>query len=156
MDWAGIRRGFWLPRDWSSIRQGFWPEAGHGFAWHGLGQSFAGLGLGFLLYGLLFWMGGMGAGDLKLCAAIGAWIGPLQLFVALVITSLAGGIMILAWLAWRGFLRKLFLGAGALVSGRQLRGISSGPEPSLAELLKRKMPYAPAIAVGTFMSFFAG
>jgi prepilin peptidase CpaA len=156
MDWSGIRRGFWLPRDWSSLRQGFWPETGHGFAWHGLEQSCAGLGLGFLLYGLLFWMGGMGAGDLKLCAAIGAWIGPMQLFVALVITSLAGGIMVLAWLAWRGFLRKLFLGAGALVFGRQLRGIQSSPEPSLAELLKRKMPYAPAIAIGTFMSFFAG
>ena len=71
MDWSGIRRGFWLPRDWSSIRQGFWPGSGHSFAWHGLGQSCAGLGLGFLLYGLLFWMGGMGAGDLKLCTAIG-------------------------------------------------------------------------------------
>ena len=135
MDWSGIRRGFWLPRDWSSIRQGFWPATGHGLGWHGLGQSCAGLGLGFLLYGLLFWMGGMGAGDLKLCAAIGAWIGPMQLFIALVITSLAGG---------------------DLVFGRQRRGIQSDPEPSLAELLKRKMPYAPAIAIGTFMSFFAG
>src|ERR1700744_1803461 len=28
--------------------------------WHGLGQSFAGLALGILLYGFLFWMGGMG------------------------------------------------------------------------------------------------
>ena len=42
--------------------------------WHGLGQSFAGLGLGVLIYGFLFWLGGMGAGDVKLCAAIGAWI----------------------------------------------------------------------------------
>ena len=40
--------------------------------WHGLGQSFAGFALGLLLYGILFWMGGMGAGDVKLAAAIGA------------------------------------------------------------------------------------
>jgi prepilin peptidase CpaA len=156
MDWSGIRRGFWLPRDWSSIRQSFWPGTGHGFAWHGLEQSCAGLGLGFLLYGLLFWMGGMGAGDLKLCAAIGAWIGPMQLFIALVITSMAGGIMVIGWLAWRKLFRKLFLCAGDLAFGWKRRGMQSDPEPSLNELLKSWMPYVPAIAIGTFMSFFAG
>ena len=152
---AGIVVSPWR-NDWDGLGRGVWPGTGHGFGWHGLGQSCAGMGLGVLLYGLLFWMGGMGAGDLKLCAAIGAWIGPMQLFIALVITSLAGGIMVLAWLAWRGFLRKMFLSAGDLVCGSQRRGIQSDPEPSLAELLKRKMPYAPAIAIGTFMSFFAG
>src|SRR6202167_2144202 len=65
--------------------------------WHGLGFSFEGLGLGLLLYGILFWMGGMGAGDVKLAAAIGAWIGPGQLFIALVVTAMAGGIMVLGW-----------------------------------------------------------
>ena len=63
--------------------------------WHGLGQSFGGLGLGLLIYGFLFWMGGMGAGDVKLAAAIGAWIGPSQLFIALIVTAMAGGIMVL-------------------------------------------------------------
>ena len=36
--------------------------------WHGVGQSLAGVALGTLIYGFLFWMGGMGAGDVKLCA----------------------------------------------------------------------------------------
>lgn len=152
---AGIVISPWR-NDWDGIGRGVWPSTGHGFGWHGLGQSCAGLGLGFLLYGLLFWMGGMGAGDLKLCAAIGAWIGPMQLLMALVITSMAGGIMVLAWLAWRGFLRKMFLGACNLAFRGKRRGMQSDPEPTLAELLKRKMPYAPAIAIGTFMSFFAG
>ena len=44
-------------------------------------------------------MGGMGAGDVKLCAAIGAWIGPSQLFIALVLTGLVGGAMALVWAA---------------------------------------------------------
>lgn len=103
--------------------------------WHGLGQSFSGLGLGLLLYGLLFWMGGMGAGDVKLAAAIGAWIGPYQLFVALIATAMAGGIMVLLWALFRGLLKDMFKGAG--------------------DHLKQKMPYAPAIAVGTLLSFFA-
>src|ERR1035437_4510687 len=83
--------------------------------WHGIDQSFAGLGLGVLIYGFLFWLGGMGAGDVKLCAAIGAWIGPNQLFIALVITAKAGGIMVLCWAAFGGFLKDLFTGAGSVV-----------------------------------------
>lgn len=126
----------------------------HGFAagFHGLGQSFAGLSLGFLLYGALYWMGGMGGGDVKLCTAIGAWIGPAQLIFALVIAGVAGGIMVLCWAACSGFLKELFSGAGDLVFGGKHRD----PELTLANPLKRKMPYAPAIAIGTLMSFFAG
>ena len=31
--------------------------------WHGVGSSLEGAGLGLLVYGFLFWIGGMGAGD---------------------------------------------------------------------------------------------
>jgi prepilin peptidase CpaA len=123
--------------------------------WHGIGQSFAGLGLGALIYGFLFWMGGMGAGDVKLCAAIGAWIGPGQLFIALVITGMAGGIMALCWAAFGGFFKELFTGAGDLVFGWKTRGKLRDPEMALSNPLRRRMPYAPAIAIGTLISFFA-
>jgi prepilin peptidase CpaA len=123
--------------------------------WHGIGQSFAGLGLGVLIYGFLFWLGGMGAGDVKLCAAIGAWIGPNQLFIALVITAMAGGIMVVCWAAFGGFLKDLFTGAGSVVFGWKERGMHRDPDLVLSNPLKRKMPYAPAIAIGTLISFFA-
>jgi prepilin peptidase CpaA len=123
--------------------------------WHGVGQSFAGVALGTLLFGLLFWMGGMGAGDVKLCAAIGAWIGPDQLLFALVITGVAGGIMALCWAAWGGFLQDLFKGAGDLAFGWKERGKLLDPDLTLANPLRRRMPYAPAIAIGTLISFFA-
>jgi prepilin peptidase CpaA len=123
--------------------------------WHGVGQSFAGMGLGLLIYGFLFWMGGMGAGDVKLCAAIGAWIGPDQLFIALVITGMAGGFMVLCWAAFGGFLKELFTGTGSLLFGARERGQLRDPELVIANPLKRKMPYAPAIAIGTLISFFA-
>ncbi len=139
-----------------------WHGNGHGFGWHGLGQafaglgqSFAGLGVGFLIFGLFFWMGGMGAGDVKLCAAIGAWIGPYQMFWALFFTSLAGGIAVLCWAALGGFMKELFTGTGDLVFGWMRSGKRSDAEPALAHPLKRKMPYAPAIAIGTLISFFA-
>jgi prepilin peptidase CpaA len=112
------------------------------------------LGLGILIYGFLFWMGGMGAGDVKLGAAIGAWIGPVQLFWALFFAAMAGGVMALGWAAGGGFLKDLFTGTSDLVFGWKQRGLRRDPELVLANPLKRKMPYAPAIAVGTLMSFF--
>jgi len=123
--------------------------------WHGLGQSFEGLGLGLLIYGFLFWMGGMGAGDVKLCAAIGAWIGPDQLFIALIITGLAGGAMVLCWATFGGFLKDLFTGTSSLVFGIKERGSFRDPELVLSNPRKRKIPYAPAIAIGTLFSFFS-
>ncbi|MDR3750930.1 MAG: A24 family peptidase [Terracidiphilus sp.] len=123
--------------------------------WQGIGQSFAGLGLGLLIYGFIFWLGGMGAGDVKLCAAIGAWIGPGQLFMALIITGMIGGIMVLCWAAFGGFLKELFTGTGDLVFGWKQRGMHRDPELALTNPLKRKMAYAPAIAIGTLISFFA-
>ena len=121
--------------------------------WHGLGQSFAGIGLGILLYGFLFWIGGMGAGDVKLAEAIGAWIGPNQLFFALVVTAMAGGIMALGWAAFGGWLKELFNGASDLTFGFGNAAVRQ--EMALANPAKRKMPYAPAIAIGTLISFFA-
>ncbi len=123
--------------------------------WHGVGQSLAGFGLGAAIYGLLFALGGMGMGDVKLCAAVGAWIGPSQLMIALVITSLAGGVMVVCWAAARGFLDSLFSGSAELVFGLKQRGLRPHPELALSNPRARKLPYAPAIAIGTLMSFFA-
>lgn len=123
--------------------------------WAGIGHSFAGIALGGVLFGILSWVGGMGMGDVKLCAAIGAWIGPGQLIIALVLTGMVGGIMALCWAAAGGFLGELFQGAGDLVFGLRKRGLKPDPELNLGNPLARKMPYAPAIAIGTLVSFFA-
>jgi prepilin peptidase CpaA len=122
--------------------------------WHGVEQSLAGLGLGLLLFGVLAFMGGMGMGDVKLCAAVGAWIGPRQLITALVITAVAGGIMAVCWAAAGGFLGELFSGSGDLIAGVGKRGLRRNPELTLANPKARKLPYAPAIAIGTLFSFF--
>lgn len=119
--------------------------------WHGLGESLGGMALGLLLFGIFFWMGGMGAGDVKLAAAIGAWIWPSQLLLALVFTGLVGGVMVLLWALAGGFLKDLFKGTGDLVFGWRQRD----PEAVLSNPLRRKMPYGPAIALGTLLSFFA-
>jgi len=126
-------------------------------SWHGVGivQSLEGMGLGLLLVGVLAFMGGMGMGDVKLCAAIGAWIGPKQLFVALVLTGIVGGIMAVIWAIAGGFLGELFTGTSDLLFRRRKGEESVESQHTLANPLARKMPYAPAIAIGTLISFFA-
>ena len=125
--------------------------------WHevSLLQSFEGLGLGLLLFGTLAWMGGMGMGDVKLCAAIGAWVGPKQLFLALVLTAIAGGFMAIVWAIFGGFVGDLFTGSGNLLFGRKKSEEPESAKMSLSNPLAKKMPYAPAIAIGTLISFFA-
>jgi prepilin peptidase CpaA len=152
-DWYGVRRGAWLPKYWASFWQDGWSGCGHGFGWHGLAQSLAGAGVGFLLFGILYWKFGMGAGDVKLAAALGAWIGPQQLLYALFFTSLAGGILALGWIAYLKIVKYLLQVAGDLILGRK-RDLQDSTENSVAHLLKRSIPYAPAITVGSFMSFF--
>jgi prepilin peptidase CpaA len=122
--------------------------------WHGIVQSFYGLGLGALLYGILFYLGGMGMGDVKLCAAIGAWIGPSQLVTALVLTGMIGGVIVICWAAAGGFLGDLFKGSGDLIVNLKDRGLRPHKSLVLSNPLTRKLPYAPAIAVGTALSFF--
>jgi prepilin peptidase CpaA len=123
--------------------------------WHGLGQSVIGLLIGGLVYGVLAMMGGMGMGDVKLCAAIGAWIWWQQLVLALVLIAVAGGIMALAWAICGGFLGEMFSGAGDLLFGWKKRGLHTPSDLQLSNPKARKMPYAPAIAIGTLISFFS-
>ena len=123
--------------------------------WHGIAQSLGGVTVGALVFGCLAFMGGMGMGDVKLCAAIGAWVGPWQLVIALVMTGLAGGVMAVSWAVYGGFHSELFKGVGELVYGWRKRGMCAHPDLVLSNPRARKMPYAPAIAIGTLFSFFA-
>jgi prepilin peptidase CpaA len=127
--------------------------SGFMFGWHGIMQSIGGIAAAALLYGTLFRMGGIGMGDVKLCAAIGAWIGPHQLFFAAVLTGFAGGIMALAWAAWGGFVGDLLRGTGEILLSLKERKLRPHPNFVLNNPRARKMPYAPAIAVGTLISF---
>jgi len=85
------------------------PLAGLGLAlhfglngWEGLLFSLEGFGVGFGLLVLFYAGGGMGAGDVKLLGAVGAVIGPSDVFVAFLATATLGGLyaislMILTW-----------------------------------------------------------
>jgi len=57
-------------------------------------------------------------------------------------------VMALGWALTGGFLMETLRGTAGLVSGRR-KGLT------LAHPAARKMPYAPAIALGTILSFLS-
>jgi prepilin peptidase CpaA len=91
-----------------------------------------GAGLLVLVLGLgLYAAGGMGAGDVKLLAATSAWFGLPLLLPHLLLTSLAGVVLMLVLLALRRWLPAPAGGAG-----RPLAALEPG----------RRIPYGVAIA----------
>jgi prepilin peptidase CpaA len=123
--------------------------------WSGLEHSVLGVLLAAALMGLFYVLGGMGMGDVKLCAGIGAWVGPEQLAFALAFMGLAGGVMAFGWALRRGFLKESLTGAGDLIFGLKKRGLRRHATLVIANPAAHRMPYAPAIAVGAILSFFA-
>jgi prepilin peptidase CpaA len=120
----------------------------------GFGQSMGGMALAVAVTGILCRLRGMGMGDLKLCAAVGGWIGPAQMGIALIATGIAGGVLALIWAGCRGSLGKSLDGSSELVAGFWARGIRPHSSLVLDNPSARTMPYAPAIALGTIFSFF--
>src|SRR5438874_6649350 len=65
----------------------------------GLLWALAGLAVGLALLLPLHAIGGMGAGDVKLLAGVGAWMGPAATTGAFVASALVGGLMALVMAA---------------------------------------------------------
>ena len=68
--------------------------------WQAAGWSLVGLFVGALSFFPMFALRGMGAGDVKLLAAVGAWLGPGQVAMVALATSLVGGVMAVV-VRWR-------------------------------------------------------
>ena len=92
----------------------------------------------------------MGAGDVKLLAMIGTFLGPLQTFYAGLASTIAGGVISILWVLWHGKTFHLIQNLTALLPLEfgAVGGSSSGLriEPSASA---GKLPYGVAIAIGT-------
>jgi len=124
---------------------------------HGMLSSLVGAGAGFGFFLLLHLAGGMGAGDVKLAAAVGALVGAKAFVAVFVATGLVGGAAALVLAAARGRLRRTFERSGQLLFGlsrlrwEEVRRLSALDEPGALRL-----PYGAVIAGGAlvFLAFF--
>ena len=122
-----------------------------GQGWHGCIMSLAGALLGLGLFLPFFALGGMGAGDVKLLAALGSLLGPGDLVKTALAGAVAGGLMALAAAAWNGRLLATFRGIGNLFSYWAAGGLRPSPELTLASPSALRIPYAVPVAAGAVL-----
>jgi prepilin peptidase CpaA len=87
-----------------------------GFPEGGLLFALEGLAVGFVVYLVLYVLRAMGAGDVKLMAAVGALAGYQRWFGIFFVTALVGGVMALVMVTVRGRLNKTLWNVGFILS----------------------------------------
>ncbi len=132
-----------------------WAAGAYGGGLSGLAWSMAGtlVGLGLLLPA--YAIGGMGAGDVKLMAGIGAWIGATATFYAFCASSVIGGAIAVAMVLYRRRWHHHFLQFFKIVDEIL---VIRNPDALSAIAAQRKssmllLPYGIPIALGTIAYF---
>jgi prepilin peptidase CpaA len=119
--------------------------------WPGLRFALIGMGAGFGVYFVLYALRAMGAGDVKLMAAVGALVGWQNWFGIFLITAIIGGAMALILVALRGRVKKTLWNVGFILSEmRSGRPAYVGKEELDVRNPKALgLPHGAVIAVGT-------
>jgi len=114
--------------------------------------SLEGAVLGLGLFVILYVCGWMGAGDVKLLAAVGSFLGPAQTVSAAIVIALVGGLMAIVILGfqqgWRRMGLWLWSYIQAILLTRSVQGVTPGQGAA------PKVPYAVAIGLGTIGSYW--
>jgi prepilin peptidase CpaA len=132
--------------------------------WEGLVASLLGAGLGLGLLVAFFAMGGVGAGDVKLLMAVGAWLGPHLTYQVFVASALAAGLYAAALVGSRGGPMAVVAEVYLLAKSIGRPGSMARPSASIeAEVLRpdrrrRLVPFAAMTCVGFFatMAWWGG
>lgn len=127
--------------------------------WGGLEGALLGTGAGLLCLLPLYSIGGMGAGDVKLMAGVGAWLGASVTFSAFVVSTVVGGAMAIVMVLRRRSFAKHYANFWMLLSEfarvrdpRQLSQIAAERKPQMLLL-----PYGIPICIGSIAYFlYAG
>jgi prepilin peptidase CpaA len=99
-------------------------------------NSILGAGVGFLVLLYPYSKSLIGAGDVKLMAVVGAFLGPKLVLLAVLYASVFGGLIVLIYLAYKGLLAQSFRRAMSL------------------QFSSARIPYACAISAGSCLTLF--
>lgn len=121
--------------------------------WRGLLLSAGGFAVGFALMILPYYVGGMGAGDVKLMAALGALMGLAPIVQIFLYTAIIGGVIAVISALSRGTLKRAFRNIANWTTSlilQRIGGVKGGLKDTQLEQTAGWIPYGVAIAFGLF------
>ena len=121
--------------------------------WDGVADSLQGCLLAFgLMFGVRL-LTGLGAGDVKLFAAIGALVGGRNVLPAFVLVVLVGGVLAAAAMLKAGVARSTLLGVIRIFAGL----LPGGQVPARAEFARSGLtiPYGIAVTGGSLLQMLS-
>jgi prepilin peptidase CpaA len=125
--------------------------------WEGLAYSLLGTVVGLSLLLPAYAIGGMGAGDVKLLAGIGAWVWSTNTLYAFALSALIGGViavlMVVARRNWFKHQAQFWMICNEILTVKdpdKLAAIAAERKPTMMLL-----PYGIPIAIGTIAYFAA-
>jgi len=124
--------------------------------WEGLMYSAIGTVVGLALLLPLYAIGGMGAGDVKLLAGVGAWVWGTSTLYAFAVSAIVGGViavlMVVLRRKWFQHKTQFWMICNEILTVKdpeKLAAIAAERKPSMLLL-----PYGIPIAIGTIAYFF--
>jgi prepilin peptidase CpaA len=100
------------------------------------------------LFLLLFVLGAMGGGDMKLMAAVGAWVGSMQVMRLILASAIAGGVLAIARIIVGNMVGQTIRNTVQLICYHLTSGLGPHPELNVQSSGSQRVPYGVAIAVG--------
>lgn len=121
----------------------------------GLLKALAGLGVGLAIMLPLYILRAMGAGDVKLMAMVGAFLGPQATIGAILLTFAIGGAMSLLFAVKHKSLARLLSNVSTMLKTSAFKILFFNEIPTLdpAAVSAGRLPYGVAIAAGTISYF---
>lgn len=135
---------------------GGWIYSTVGFGWEGLGWSLLGTIVGLALLLPAYAIGGMGAGDVKLLAGVGAWMWSTVTLYAFCVSGILGGLIAIGMVLWRDkwhhHLNQFWAIANEILVIRDPEALSATAAQRKSSMML--LPYGIPIAIGTIGYFF--
>jgi prepilin peptidase CpaA len=113
-------------------------------------ESLKGIAAGASVPLVLFTLGALGGGDVKLMAGVGAWLGAPAALAVFVIQCLVGLVLVLTQAVAQGRTRALFRNTTLLACAITQRGVvATAADGRDFATVDRPLPYAVPVAVAT-------
>ena len=120
----------------------------------GLAPALSGLAAAAAVPFILFVMGALGGGDVKLLAGIGVWMGAAQALAVFAATCVIGLVLILFQALSQRRVVALFRNSAVLAAGLAHKGFAGSADDNFSSI-DRPLPYAVPVSLATLLILLA-